>query len=190
MHKKDTDYNNIYIYYHNFKKPILEANSGSQKNKLLASFKKPLFLASRSSFLKSWKPIWEARFWAKKRLPKLASRKWASWSLRVILRLVDQYIWSSDLFGRGFLVPSLMFAQNREPWIFKTMETIRVSIHKKLGQTFSVSPYKTFRRQFPTLSSLTPPAFSQWCPGWPCSWPETNGNSRKLRKPWKSSRPQ
>lgn len=60
----------------------------------------------------------------------------------LILRLVDQYIWSSDLFGRGFLVPSLMFAQNREPWIFKTMETIRVSIHKKLGQTFSVSPTK------------------------------------------------
>ena len=28
MHKQDTHYNNI--YYHNFKKPILEANSGSQ----------------------------------------------------------------------------------------------------------------------------------------------------------------
>ena len=41
MHKQDTHYNNI--YYQNFKKPILEANSGSQKNKLLASFKKPLF---------------------------------------------------------------------------------------------------------------------------------------------------
>ena len=41
------------IYVYNFKKPILEANSGSQKNKLLASFKKLLLGLQEAA---SWNP--------------------------------------------------------------------------------------------------------------------------------------
>ena len=68
------------MFLYNFKKPILEA-----KKQVSCKLEEATLLSSRSSFLKSWKPIWEAMFWAKKRLPKLASQKWASWSLRVYM---------------------------------------------------------------------------------------------------------
>ena len=49
MHKQDTHYNNI--YYHNFKKPILEANSGSQKKQASCKLQEATFLGFKKQLL-------------------------------------------------------------------------------------------------------------------------------------------